>query len=211
MVKILLADEQAIIRNGLKAIIEKNISFSIIEEVCDANLIFEKIKANDYQLIILDINMPDSDSLKLVQDIFNLKPDSKILVFTMYPEEMFAKKYLQLGVMGYLTKQSSEEEINIAIDNLLNNKRYVSAPLLESLTHHSFKASKGSPFESLSGREVEILQHLLHGETVDTISNLLKVDISTVGTYKSRIFKKLKCKSLENVYSMANLYKFGFN
>lgn len=211
MIKILLADEQAIIRNGLKSIIEKNISSSIIEEVCEANLVFEKIKVNDYQLIILDINMPTSDSLKLVQDILDSKPDSKMLVFTMYPEEMFAKQYLQLGVMGYLSKRSSETEISIAIGNLLNNKRYVSASLLESLTHHSFKTSTGNPFESLSGREVEILQHLLHGETTSTISNLLKVDISTVGTYKSRIFKKLKCKSLENVYSMANLYKFGFN
>ncbi|MEO8415327.1 MAG: response regulator transcription factor [Ginsengibacter sp.] len=198
MLKILLADDHVILRAGLKIFIKNLISHSSIDEVGNGDDAFELIKQNDYALIILDINMPATDSFGLVSNIIALKPESKILMFSMNSEEIYAKKYLHLGALGYISKDASEVEIKEAMNTVLNNKRYLSASLTQSLTESALgkKANTQNPFDLLSPRELEIARHLMKGESVSQIGTYLNLHTSTVGTHKARIFEKLHCHNI---------------
>jgi two-component system, NarL family, invasion response regulator UvrY len=208
MTKILLTDDHAIIRQGLKILIEKIVSHCEIDEAWDGDSAFQKIKKNDYDLIILDVTMPDTDSFGLVGNIISLKPKSKILMFSMNAEEIYAKKYLQLGAKGYVPKDSPEEEIKRAISLVLDNKKYMSAALSESLMEDALGSKSSNPFDSLSDREFEIATHLVKGETVSGISNKLNLHTSTVGTHKARIFEKLGCNNLVDLNALAKVHRF---
>ena len=207
MIKILLADDHAIIRAGLKIFIEKTIAHSVIDEADDGDSAFEKIKQKDYNMIILDVNMPGTDSFGLVSNILALKADSKILMFSMNAEEVYAKKYLQLGAKGYLSKASSEDEITKALNTVLENKRYLSAALSQSLTEDALGRKPENPFDSLSPREFEIVQHLVRGESLSEICDKLNLHASTVGTHKARIFEKLGCSNIIDISQLAKVHK----
>ncbi len=145
MVKILLADDHAGIRNGLQIIIGQSIPHSVIEYAWDGISVLEKAKNNSYQLIILDANLPKTNVMRLVTDILLFNPMARILVLCIHAEQTFAKKFLKLGAMGYLSKNSPEIEITKAIGNILNNKLYVSSSLLQKLTKEMLKDRTASP------------------------------------------------------------------
>ena len=210
MIKILLADDHVIIRAGLKTYIQNIIPHSVIEEAQDGASAFEKIKRHNYALIILDINMPATDSFGLVSNILAVKPKSKILIFSMNSEEIFAKKLLNLGALGYLSKDASADEFRQAIENVMNNKRYLSPSLTQTLTDSALgkNANNQNPFDLLSPRELEIVRHLMKGESVSQIGTYLNLHTSTVGTHKARIFEKLNCKNVIEINELARLHNF---
>jgi two-component system invasion response regulator UvrY len=202
----ILADDHAIIRAGLKIFIEGYISQSVIDEAGDGDAAFKLIKEKDYQLIILDVNMPNTDSFGLVSNIIALKPDANILMFSMNSEEIYAKKYLQLGAKGYLSKASSQNEIKMALDNVINSKRYISPKLSLSFTEDALGNKPKNPFDTLSPREFEIVLHLVRGESLAEICNALSLQTSTVGTFKARIFEKLNCNNIIDMNALAKVY-----
>ena len=206
MITILLADDHAIIRTGLKLFIANYVAHSVIDEAWDGVSAFEKIKANDYQLIVLDVNMPETDSMGLVSNIFSVKADANILMFSMNPEEIYAKKYLQLGVKGYLSKSAPEDEIRKAIDTVLSGKRYMSPAISQSLVEDALGNKTNNPFEDLSPREFEIVLHLIKGETSSQICEALNLQSSTVATYKARLYTKLKCNNVIELNELAKLF-----
>jgi two-component system invasion response regulator UvrY len=207
MKKILLADDHSIVRTGLKMFIEKLIPDSVIDEAVDGKTAYEQISANDYELIVLDANMPETDPFKLVTSITTLKADANILMFTMNAEEVYAKKFLQVGAKGYLNKGSSENEIKSAVEHVLNGKTYLSQTLSRQLTDEALNGKANNPFDELSAREFEIVQHLIKGESVAEIGAKLKLHSSTVGTYKARIFKKLHCSNIIDINLLAKIHK----
>ncbi|GAC1381140.1 MAG: UvrY/SirA/GacA family response regulator transcription factor [Ginsengibacter sp.] len=208
MINILLADDHAIIRSALKIFLEHTINDSVIDEAKDGDSAFDKIKSKEYQLIILDVNMPGTDSFGLVSNIIALKPTANILMFSMNAEEIYAKKYLQLGAKGYLSKDSSESEIKKAIDTVLSNNRYISPTLSRALEEEALgkKTKNANPFDNLSPRELEIVRHLIKGESVSQISSTLNLHTSTIGTHKARIFEKLKCKNIIDINDLAKVH-----
>ena len=207
MIKILVADDHAITRSGLKMIIENYFTNSIVEEVNNGSFALEKVKNSDYNMILLAVNKPKPDPAQIT-DILLASPESRILMFSMFNEVPYAKRYLQAGAMGYVSKTADEGEIKKAITNILDNKRYVSSGLLERIIHEIYTDKFSNPFESLSHRELEILKHLVNGRKISDISAALKIESSTIGTYKSRIFEKLHCATIEEVNSLAGLYNF---
>jgi two-component system invasion response regulator UvrY len=206
MIHILLADDHAIIRKGLKILIGNSISHSIIDEAGDGDSAFEKIKEKDYQLIILDVNMPRTDSFGLVSNIIAIRPKANILMFSMNAEDIYAKKYLRLGAKGYLTKESPDTEIKIALENVINGKRYISASLQQLFAEEALGKQITNPFNILSPREFEIILHLLRGESVVEICNALNLQTSTVGTHKARIFEKLQSNNIIDINNMAKVH-----
>jgi two-component system, NarL family, invasion response regulator UvrY len=206
MTKILLTDDHAIIRAGLKILIEKTVPHSIIDEAWDGDSAFEKIKKNEYNLIMLDVTMPDTDSFGLVSNILAFKPDSRILMFSMNAEDIYAKKYLHLGAKGYVCKDSPEDEIKKAIYTVLDGKKYMSATLSEMLMEDALGGKSSNPFESLTPREFEIVNHLVRGESVSEISHKLNLHTSTIGTHKARIFEKLGCSNIVDLNSLAKVH-----
>jgi DNA-binding NarL/FixJ family response regulator len=206
MVRILLADDHAIIRNGLKIIICNYLGNAAIDEAWDGASVSHLVGQHDYDLIILDIRMPDTNASFLVTEIITLKPKAKILIFSINNEEIYARRFLQIGAMGYLSKGSPETEVVKAIDNVLNNRKYVSPSLLQNMSCDIKNDRYSNPFSRLSRRELQILEPLIKGETISQISVMLDVEPSTAGTYKSRILKKLKCNNLQDVRALAKVY-----
>ena len=206
MANFLLADDHVIIRTGLKFVIENFMPHSKIDEAQDGDSSFEKIKKHNYDLLILDITMPNTDSFGLISKILALKPGMKILMFSMSDEEMYARKYLKMGVMGYVKKDEPLDEIKKAITTVLNNKKYISPALSQILIEDLHSSHPENPFDSLSPREFEIVQHLIRGESVAEIGQKLKLHSSSVGTHKARIFKKLKCSNIIDLNSLAKVH-----
>ncbi|MDB5200068.1 MAG: DNA-binding response regulator [Chitinophagaceae bacterium] len=206
MLNVLLADDHEIIRTGLKIFIANYVAHSVIDEVSDGDAAFEKIKEKDYHLIVLDANMPGTDSFGLVSNIVALKPGANILIFSMNAEEIYAKKYLQLGAKGYLSKASGEAEIKSALDNVINGKRYISPELNQSLAEEALGKKSNNPFDNLSPREFEIVLHLIRGESLAEICQVLALQPSTVGTHKARIFDKLRCSNIIDISTLAKVY-----
>lgn len=205
--KFLLIDDHSIIRTGLKMLINNFVAHAEIDEAADGDSGYEKIKKSPYAMVILDVNLPGTDSLSLVSNILAIKPETKILMFSMNAEDNYAKRYLKLGARGYLRKDESEEEIKKAIKTVLNDKRYISDTLSLQLQEEAFgNKTTNNPFEKLSPREFEIIQHIVRGESVSEISEKLHLHTSTIGTHKARIFEKLKCKNIIDINALAKTY-----
>ena len=205
MPSILLVDDHAVVRKGLESLIRNFIPHSNIEEAYNGESAIQKIKLADYGLVVMDVNMPDTDSMGTLQTILAMKPGIKILIFSMNAEEVYAKRYLKMGARGYIRKDAPNDEIEKAITTVLDDKNYISPSLTQKLLSdfHSEKETE-NPFDKLSSREFEIVQHMAQGESVAEISKKLNLHTSTVGTHKARIFEKLH---LHNVIEVTNLAK----
>jgi DNA-binding NarL/FixJ family response regulator len=208
MPNFLLVDDHSMIRTGLMKFIETFLPQTKFDEANDGDSAFEKIKQNDYDLVIMDVNMPNTDSLGLLSNVIALKPKSRVLMFSMNAEELFAKRYLKVGAMGYLKKDETDSEIRKAVTNVLNNKRYISPSLSEKLlADYQNDNMHENPFDKLSTREFEIVQHLSRGESLAEICEKLNLHSSTVGTHKARIFQKLQCKNVVELSELAKEHK----
>lgn len=210
MPNFLIVDDHSIIICAIKTIIGDFLPYSSFDEACDGDTGFRKIKANNYDLVILDINMPNTDSFGLVNNILALKPGTKILIFSMNSEEVYAKRYFRMGVMGYIKKDALPVEIENAITTVLKNKKYVSTRLRQlSIENLCEGTVSENPFHTLSTREFEIVQHLVRGESSSEICKKLKVHSSTIGTHKAKIFAKLKCSNIIDLNLLAKMHNIN--
>lgn len=150
--------------------------------------------------------MPGTDSFGLVTNIIAFKPKANILMFSVNAEEIYGKKYLQLGAKGYLSKTSSEEEIKKALNNVINGKRYISTELSHAFTEEALGKKSENPFDNLSPREFEIIRYVIRGDSLAEICHKLNLQSSTVGTHKARIFEKLNCRNIIDINALAKVY-----
>jgi len=206
MKKILIADDHFIVRTGL-AVLLKDIFFNVqIDESWDGESTWKKLEANEYDLAIIDIGMPGTDTIHLLKNVLALHPRQKILILTMSSEEIYGRKYLQLGVHGFITKEAPPAELRKAITTIIDDKRYVSTQLQEQLNKDIIGHQPSNPFEKLSSRELQVMMHLVEGRSVSQIASLLSVHTSTIGTHKSRIMTKLGVNNLIDLNKMAKLF-----
>lgn len=206
MINILLIDDHPLIRTALKIILNDHLRGCIIEEATDSDSALAKVKVKAYSLVIMDVSMPNTDSLSLLTNIIALKAATKVLIFSMNPEEIYAKRYLSMGAMGYLRKDSGEEEIKKAVSTVLNGKRYLSRELSERLAEDAFNNTPVNPFDRLSPREFEVVQHLIKGDSAAQICQKLHLNPSTVSSHKNRIFEKLNVSNRVEVINLAKVY-----
>ena len=198
----LLADDHTIVRSGIKLLIEDSEIQIQIDEAGTEGEIVEKIKNNVYDLIVLDIGIPDTDFTSLMQWVTNIAPNSSLLIFSMQPEEIYGIRCLQAGAKGYLRKSASNEEIITAIKRVLNGDKYLSNVLIDLLSDLNPAKKTTNPFTTLSPRELEIAKHLNDGKTLPEICTILNIQYSTVNSLKRRIFEKLH---VDNVLSLCRL------
>jgi two-component system invasion response regulator UvrY len=212
MPDLVIVDDHSIVRTGLRMVVQDFLAHCNIDEAADGDSAFAKIRVHDYDLIMLDVNMPNTDSFGLVTSILALKPEAKIIMFSMNAEEIYAKRYLKMGVMGYLRKDAPGDGIQKAIETVLNNRKYISDELGQKLVHdlHA-KGDDENPFDKLSPREFEIVQHLANGDSVAEISKKLSLHTSTIGTHKARIFEKLQCHNVVEVNKLAKAHNIIFS
>ena len=207
MKKFLLVDDHIVVRSGIHGLLSELFNPCEVDEAGDSESATEKLKQNSYDLIMMDIQMPNSDTLGLMEYIRVRYPDAKVLIFSMSAENIYAKRFFNAGAKGFLSKDSSLDEIKKAVTLILNNRKYISESFAESLADASFAGTPDNPFEKLSPREFEIVTLLLKGQTVSDISKTLHLQISTVGTHKSRVFEKLGVTNILELKELANSYK----
>lgn len=204
MHQILIVDDHAIVRTGLEMMISKHMDAET-DTAANGKTALKKIKEKDYDLLILDINMPDTDCGQLISTIQSLKPKLHILIFSMNEEAVFATYYLKLGVRGYLSKNSIDDEIIYAIKQILRGKKFITPEILESMTDEK---SSVNPFKALSERELTVTHHLLNGKSILEIAQIMNLHTSTVGTYRTRIFEKLGIKNLVGLSELSRIHHF---
>lgn len=205
---ILIVDDHQIVFNGIKLIIQNSSDHYILEHCYNGDEAFDFIKNKCYDLVILDVNLPDTDTLQLVQLLLVLKPKLKILIFSMSPLEMYAKRFLKLGAFGYLSKQTTSEEFLRAVKQVLNGEKYISkevaALLSEDIIHRRYE----NVFSKLTDREIEIMNYLIKGMGGTTISKLTNLHTSTIGTHKNHILEKLGVNNIIELKELAQLHKY---
>jgi two-component system invasion response regulator UvrY len=202
----LIADDHVIVRAGLKTILREISAYMQVDEAVNGDQVFSFVKKNDYDILILDVNMPDTDAIALVSNVIAYRGKIKILIFSMNSETLYAKRFLKLGVLGYLDKESDADEIRRAINSVLNGTVYLSERLKRFFVEDLSTERKQNPFEQLSNREIQIAKYLLQGYSLMDIKKALNLHSSTIGTHKTRSFEKLKVKSVFELRELADLY-----
>lgn len=195
MIKILIADDHAIVREGLKQIVAEESDMKVTGEAANADEVFEILKTNNFDIAILDINMPGKSGLDLLKELKIQYSKLPVLILSMYGEEQYGIRALKAGALGYLRKVSAPNELVTAIRKIVSGGKYISQPLAEKLADAVDDSYKKLPHEILSDREFEVMCKIASGESAEKISDDLSISIHTFYTYRNRIFEKMNMKS----------------
>jgi DNA-binding NarL/FixJ family response regulator len=195
VISILIADDHAIIRRGLKEILADELGTLSCGEAENAQGAVEQVRKRNWDLLILDIEMPGRSGLDVLKDLKAVRPKLPILVLSVHPEELFAKRALKAGVAGYLCKEEAPAELVKAVRRILAGGRYVSTALAEKLAMDLGMETDKPIDEVLSDREFEVLRSIASGKTVSQIAEQLRLSVKTVSTYRSRILEKMGMKT----------------
>ena len=202
MTRILLADDHAILRRGLKEILMRELEEPLCGEAENAQQVLGQIQKQQWDVVILDITMPGRSGLDVLRDIKTFQSKLPVLVLSMHPENQYGKRVLKAGASGYLNKDSAPEELIKAIRKLLSGGRYVSSALAEKLALDLTNDNVGPLHDALSVREFEVLRMLGSGKNIRHIAEELHLSVTTVSTYRGRILEKL------NVTTTAELIRY---
>ncbi len=200
---ILIADDHAVVREGLKQILTGVSGVTEIDGVADGNELMEKIKEKDYDVVVLDISMPGKNGLEALKELKIVKPKLPVLMLSIYPEGQYAVRVLKAGASGYLTKDSASEELVTAVEKIYLGQKYITHSLAEKLAADLICKGDKLPHEKLSDREFEVFKMMAAGKTVKDIAEKLFISVKTVSTYKVRIFEKMNLKSRADITSYA--------
>ncbi len=192
MIRVLIADDHAILRRGLQEILVRELEGAVCGEAKDATEILARIQDAAWDLVILDITMPGRSGLDVLRDLKAARPKLPVLVLSMHPEDQYGKRMLSAGAAGYMNKESAPEELVKAVRKVLAGGRYVSAALAEKLASDMSEDSGRPLHEALSHREFEILRMIGAGRAVSQIAGELHLGVTTVSTYRARILIKMK-------------------
>jgi two-component system, NarL family, invasion response regulator UvrY len=211
--KILIVDDHAIVRRGLKQILEGEIDPVIVGEAQNAQEALQKTNNEIWDMIILDINLPDRNGLDLLSEFHFKYPKLPIMIMSMYSEDQFALRAFKTGAVGYLNKQSAPEELVKAIKKIASGGKYVSEIMAELLASNVDKQEEDKPLqEILSDREYQVFLLLAAGKTVSEISNNLSLSVKTVSTYRARLLEKMNLKNnAELIYFAAHHHLADLN
>lgn len=195
MIKILIADDHAVVRKGLKQILAETSDIIATDEAINGQEVLEKIRKNDYDIVMLDISMPGRNGLDILKQVKNEKPEMSVLILSMHPEEQYAVRALKAGASGYLTKDSAPDELILAIRKISQGRKYITSSLAERLAFYLEVDSEKPLHEALSDREYEVMRMIASGKTVREIAEELFLSIKTISTYRSRILEKMGMKN----------------
>jgi DNA-binding NarL/FixJ family response regulator len=195
MIKVLIVDDHAIVREGLKRILSDAIGISVIDESCDEQGALNKIRKKHYDAVLLDISMPGRNGLDILKQLKIEKPTLPVLMLSVYPESQYALRALKAGASGYLTKDSASDELIAAIRKISKGRRYISISLAEKLAGELLNSNNKQPHERLSDREYHVLCMIGSGKTNKKIADELCLSVKTIATYRTRILTKMSMKS----------------
>ena len=195
MIKILIADDHPIVREGLKQILAETSNMVVTDEASNGQGLLNKVWKKDYDVVLLDISMPGRSGLDILKQLRIERPKLPVLILSIHPEEQYAVRALKAGASGYLTKKSAPDELITAIWKVSQGRKYVSSSLAEKLAFELEIDTEKPPHETLSDREYQVMCMIASGKTVKEIAEELLLSVKTVSTHRSRILEKMKLKS----------------
>ncbi len=206
MIRVLIADDHAILRRGLKEILLREFDDANCGEAGEAAQVLSQVRSQAWDLVILDVNMPGRSGLDVLRDLKLLQPALPVLILSMYPEDQYAKRVLGAGAVGYMNKETAPEELVKAVRRVLAGGLYVSMAFAEKLASE-LSGDPGRPIhESLSNREFEVLRMIASGKTNSQMAEELHLSLTTVSTYRARILEKMRMANNAELmrYAMQN-------
>jgi len=195
MIRILVADDHTIVREGLKQIFFETRDMEVADEARNGQEVIKRIEDNEYDIVLLDISLPGRSGLDVLKQIKLMKPGLPVLVLSMHPEEQYAVRSLRAGASGYLTKESASQELIEAIRKVTQGRKYITSSLAEKIALEMEVDTSKPLHEALSDREYQVLCMIASGKTVTEIGEALSLSVKTISTHRSRILKKMKMKN----------------
>jgi DNA-binding NarL/FixJ family response regulator len=203
MIKIVLADDHQLIREGIKKILKSESDLKIVAEAGNAGELFNQLRTTSADVVVLDVNMPGRSGIDILADLKKEFSSVRILMLSMHPEDSLAVRTLKSGALGYVTKNAPPDELIKAIRRVAEGRKYVSETLAEKLADNIQPKQLSPSHEILSDREFEVFQLLGTGKTVSEIAGLLSLSVPTVSTYRARILEKMKMNSTAEIIHYA--------
>ena len=194
MIRILVADDHAVVRQGVIQILAEVRDMLVKDEAQNSAEALDKVLKYEYDVVLLDISMPGRSVLEVLEDIKSQRPKLAVLILSMHPEEQYAVRALRAGASGYLTKASAPQELIGAIRKVAQGGKYVTASLAEKLADELDVDIKKLPHERLSNREDQVMMMLAGGKSVSDIAEELCLSVKTISTYRTRILSKMGMK-----------------
>ena len=195
MLRILIADDHAVVRQGLRHILAEIPEVGEVGEASDGQDALNQVRAEAWDVLVLDMSMPGRGGLDILKDVRRERPNTRVLVLSMHPEDQFAVRMLKAGASGYLTKESAPDELVKAVRKVMIGGKYVSATLAEKLAFDVEADSDRPRHEKLSDREFQVMRQLAAGRSVQEIAEELVLSPKTISTYRARVLEKLDLKT----------------
>jgi len=204
MLRILIVDDSAVVRLGVRQIISEEFCIASFAEAQNADEAAALVQANHWDIMILDISMPGRSGLDVIKEVALIRPRLPILIFSGYPEDQIAVRVLRAGASGYLTKDSCPDELIKAVRKVLDGGKYISAALAEKMLIRDLLGVSGSNGNTvLSDREFEVLRLIAFGKSISEIGQILSLSVKTISTYRRRILQKMRMRTNEELTQYA--------
>lgn len=191
MIRIVIADDHAIVREGLKRIVSSVDDMEVAGEAADGTEVMQRVRELTFDVLMLDLSMPGRSGMELIKLLRAEKPKLRILVLSMHQELQYAVRAIKSGASGYLTKESAPAQLEQAIRKIAAGGAFISAEVAEQLALGAMPGSSALPHESLSNREFEVLRLLVDGVSVTDIAARLNLSVKTVSTHKANLMHKM--------------------
>jgi DNA-binding NarL/FixJ family response regulator len=195
MIKVMLADDHAIVRKGLRQLLEETGFIEVVAEADDYPAIMKAVRTHDMDVVVMDVTMPGKNGIDVLKIVKGEKPKVAVLMLSMHPEDQYAVRALKAGASGYLTKNSAPEKLVEAIQTISGGRRYITPELAESLASHLTDDTDKPLHSTLSDREFQTIRLIASGRKLSEIAEELSLSPKTVSVYRARIMEKMKMKN----------------
>jgi len=203
MIRVVVADDHTIVREGLKQLLGASGEITVVAEARDGHEVIDRVRTLDFDLLLLDMSMPGKSGIELIRQVRAEKPKLRILVLSMHEEHQYAVRAIRAGAAGYLTKEGASAQLVSAIRRVAGGGAYISADVAEQLALGAMPGAKGPPHSTLSDREFQIFRMIAEGRSVSDIAERLNLSVKTVSTHKANILQKM------NMSTQAELIRYA--
>ena len=203
MIRIVIADDHTIVREGLKQVLLAAADLSVVGEAKNGNEVLQRLRDTEFEVLLLDMSMPGKSGTELIRQVHAEKPKLRILILSMHEEEQYAVRAIKSGASGYLTKESASAQLVSAIRKVAGGGAFISASVAEQLALGAMPQSEGPAHSTLSDREFQVLRMLVSGRSVSEIAEDLHLSVKTVSTHKARMMLKM------NISTQADLIRYA--
>lgn len=203
MIRVVVADDHQILREGLKQLLEAAGDIEVVGEAGDGHGVLQQVREADFDVLLLDMSMPGKSGVELIKQVKAERPRLRILVLSMHEEHQYAVRAIRAGASGYLTKESAASQLVAAIRKVARGGAFISAEVAEHLALDAMPHSDGPPHETLSDREYQVFRMLVAGTSVSEIAERLHLSAKTVSTHKARLMEKLQVSNNAELFHYA--------